>query len=83
MQDTIYAKGYKPFLKNTGKSINGKFISITADYIGSNTVKITAFHIHNGKNMKIFVSLIPLFIVFILFLKWFRFDKYKFIFIRK
>jgi|DewCreStandDraft_4_1066084.scaffolds.fasta_scaffold00022_185 hypothetical protein len=75
--DKIVAINYKNILENGDSLAIGNQISIKSYHIGADTVIPSFIHIHKGRTWKIYLSIIPVIIIFTLIFKYFKFDKMK------
>lgn len=81
--DTAYIVNYKNALDKSELPSNGDLISIRGINIGKDSISATFIHIHKNRPLKIYLSLIPFFLLVFLFFKYFKFDLKKFIFIKR
>lgn len=73
--DTIIALDYYKSLENSDTLAIGDLISIKSIHISGDTVVPSLIHIHKGRNWKIYLSIIPVFVIFFFFIRYFKFDK--------
>lgn len=75
LSDSIYGINYRKYLP-VGESLRaGDLLQIKSNHIGGDTVDVKFIQISRNRSAKIWLSVIPVFIVAFLFFKYFGFDK--------
>ncbi|MBP7496920.1 MAG: hypothetical protein KA792_04575 [Bacteroidales bacterium] len=69
-RDTVIVYDYKKVYSSELKPDD--FVSLNVDLIKENKVKAKQLHHHKGRVLKIYASLLPLILIFILILKYFK-----------
>jgi len=75
LSDSIYGINYRKYLPEGESLRNGDLLQIKSNHIGGDTVDVKFIHISRSRSAKIWLSVIPVFIVAFLFFKYFGFDK--------
>jgi hypothetical protein len=73
--DTIIGVDFINALENSRKIEIGDLISLKGNHIGGDTVSVDFIHFHDGRKWKIILSIIPVILLGIILIKFFKYDK--------
>lgn len=77
-RDTVIALNYRDVFPKWDELTVGSSVSIKSLHLNGDTVNVQEMYIHKGREWKIGLSLIPLFLWLYIFVKYFRFDRKQF-----
>jgi len=80
LNDTIVGINYKKVMPKGEVLQVGDLIKIKSIHLNGDTVDVKFINISRSRPAKIWLSVIPVIIIFFLFFKYFRFNKKRFIF---
>lgn len=83
LSDSIIGINYNKVIPEGEKLQIGDLVKIKSIHIAGDTVDVKFIHISRTRIYKIWLSVIPVIIIFVLFIKYFRFNKERFIFEEK
>jgi hypothetical protein len=73
--DTVIGIDYLNALPEDRMITKGDLISLKGEHISDVTVEVDFIHFHDGRIWKIFISILPVLILGVLFIKLFKYDK--------